>query len=175
MNQDLNGGLKLTHYNEKLPKEPLSYWRTNIEFPKFPKLEQDIDVDVVIVGAGITGITSAYLLVNEGLKVAVIESDEVLNGTTGHTTAKITAQHDLIYAEFMHSLGREKAGLYYQANSEALNFIKETVDRHSIECEFSPQDAYIYSTSEKYAKKIEKKQRLIRFRNRRGIVGHDSV
>lgn len=146
----------MTHYEEMLPKESLSYWRTHIEFPAFPKLEQDIDVDVVIVGAGITGITSAYLLVEEGLKVAVIDSDEVLNGTTGHTTAKITAQHDLIYAEFMHSLGREKAGFYYQANSEALKFMKETVDKHSIECEFSSQDAYIYSTTEKFAKKIVK-------------------
>ncbi|REB07115.1 FAD-dependent oxidoreductase [Sporosarcina sp. BI001-red] len=152
----MNGGLILTLNNEKLPKEPLSYWRTNIEFPKFPKLERDIDVDVVIVGAGITGITSAYLLANEGLKVAVIDSDEVLNGTTAHTTAKITAQHDLIYAEFIHSMGRDKAGLYYQANSEALNFIKKTVDEHSIECEFSPQDSYIYATTEKCAKKVEK-------------------
>lgn len=146
----------MTKNNEKLPKEPLSYWRTDIEFPKFPKLEQDLDVDVVIVGAGISGITSAYLLVNEGLKVAVIESDEVLNGTTGHTTAKITAQHDLIYAEFIHSLGREKAELYYQANTEALEFIRKTVDTHAIECEFSPQDAYMYAVTEKYAKKIEK-------------------
>ncbi|MDW0109720.1 FAD-dependent oxidoreductase [Sporosarcina aquimarina] len=127
-----------------------------MEFPKFPKLEQDLDVDVVVVGAGITGITSAYLLANEGAKVAVLESDEVLNGTTGHTTAKITAQHDLIYAEFIHSLGREKAELYYRANTEALDFMRETVETHGIECEFSTQDAYIYATTEKYAKKIEK-------------------
>ena len=87
--------------NGKLPQHPESYWRTGIEFPEFPSLEDDLQVDVVIVGAGITGITSAYLLVNEGLKVAVIEAGQVMNGTTGHTTAKITAQHDLIYDEFI--------------------------------------------------------------------------
>ena len=60
--------------NGKLPQNPESYWRNDIEFPKFPSLEEDIQVDVIIVGAGITGITSAYLLVNEGLKVAVLEA-----------------------------------------------------------------------------------------------------
>ena len=142
--------------NGKLPPHPESYWRAGIEFPKFPSLEEDIQVDVIIVGAGITGITSAYLLVNEGLKVAVIEAGEVLNGTTGHTTAKITAQHDLIYDEYIHNIGRSNARLYYEANTQALNFIKETVDQHKIECDFSQQDAYIYATTEKYARKIEK-------------------
>lgn len=145
----------MTEYG-KLPQHPESFWRTTIEFPKFPSLEEDLQVDVIIVGAGITGITSAYLLVNEGLKVAVIEADEVLNGTTGHTTAKITAQHDLIYAEYIHNIGRSNARLYYEANTEALEFIKQTVDKHTIDCDFSQQDAYIYATTEKYARKIEK-------------------
>lgn len=142
--------------NGKLPKDPMSYWRTNIEFPEFPSLEEDLHVDVVIVGAGITGITSAYLLANEGLKVAVIEAGKVLNGTTGHTTAKITAQHDLIYDEFIQNMGRNKARLYYEANTDALNFIQETVEQHAIDCGFSTQDAYMYATTEKYARKIEK-------------------
>ena len=144
------------HANEKLPNHTESYWRTDIEFPEFPSLEEDLNVDVVIVGGGITGITSAYLLVNEGLKVAVLEAGIVLDGTTGHTTAKITAQHDLIYDEFIHNIGRSNARLYYEANSEALTFIKETVTQHKIDCDFSTQDAYIYATTEKYAKKIEK-------------------
>nr|WP_255726842.1 FAD-dependent oxidoreductase [Sporosarcina sp. ACRSM] len=151
----MNGGLIVTEYG-KLPEHPESYWRTAIEFPEFPSLEEDIQADVIIVGAGIAGITSAYLLVNEGLKVAVIEAGEVLNGTTGHTTAKITAQHDLIYDEFIHNIGRSNARLYYEANMEALRFIRETVDRHKIDCDFSQQDAYIYATTEKYARKIEK-------------------
>ncbi len=153
------GGFTVTHQNREngnLPQNPQSYWRTDIAFPEFPSLEEDLKVDVVVVGAGITGITSAYLLVNEGFKVAIIEAGKVLNGTTGHTTAKITAQHDLIYDEFIHNIGRSHARLYYEANSEALDFIKNTVNQHQIDCEFSMQDAYIYATTEKYARKIEK-------------------
>ena len=80
----------------------------------------------------------------------------MLNGTTGHTTAKITAQHDLIYDELITNMGISKARLYYEANIQALNFIKKTIDQHQIDCDFSTQDAYIYATTEKYERKIEK-------------------
>ncbi|RUL55595.1 FAD-dependent oxidoreductase [Lysinibacillus antri] len=140
----------------KLPQNPEPYWREFIDLPEFPQLNEDIDVDVVIVGGGITGLTSAYLLVNEGLKVAVLEADKLLNGTTGHTTAKITAQHDLIYDEFLHNFGRSKARLYYEANTDALNFIRKTVEEHQIDCDLQEEDAYIYATTDDYASKLEK-------------------
>lgn len=149
----------MTQNNEidgKLPKDPEPYWRDFIKLPEFPQLKEDLQVDVVIVGGGITGLTSAYLLVNEGLKVAVLEADKLLNGTTGHTTAKITAQHDLIYDEFVRNFGRNTARLYYEANIDALNFIKKTVEEHQIDCDFSEQDAYVYATTDEYARKLEK-------------------
>ncbi|WP_252504304.1 FAD-dependent oxidoreductase [Sporosarcina sp. Marseille-Q4943] len=142
--------------NGKLPEHPEPFWRTSVEFPSFPSLKEDLEVDVIVVGAGITGITSAYLLANEGRKVAVIEADKVLNGTTGHTTAKVTAQHDLIYDEFIQNMGRSTARMYYEANIEALEFINKTVEEQGIDCDFTREDAYIYSVSEKYARKIEK-------------------
>lgn len=142
--------------NGKLPEHPESFWRTSVDSPTFPSLDEDLDVDVIVVGGGITGITSAYLLAQDGLKVAVIEADKVLNGTTGHTTAKITAQHDLIYDEFIQNMGRTTARLYYDANMEALAFIKKTVEEHQIDCDFTTVDAYIYSVTEKYAEKIKK-------------------
>ena len=144
------------HKGGKLPQVPETYWRDFIDLPEFPRLDEDIQVDVVIVGGGITGLTSAYLLVNEGLKVALLEADKLLNGTTGHTTAKITAQHDLIYDEFLQNFGRTTARLYYEANTEALNFIKETISEHGIQCDFSEEDAYLYATTDEYARKIEK-------------------
>ena len=65
---------------------------------------------MAIVGAGITGITAAYLLSKEGLKVALLEAGSVLNGTTGHTTAKLTAQHGIIYDELINHFGKKKLG-----------------------------------------------------------------
>lgn len=94
------------HDNGKLPFSTESYWTNTIHLPEYPSLKEDLQVDVIIVGGGITGITSAYLLVNEGLKVAIIEADKLLHGTTGHTSAKITAQHDLIYDELIRNAGK---------------------------------------------------------------------
>lgn len=133
---------------------PRTYWR-EIELPTFEKLNEDITVDVAIVGAGITGITAAYLLAKEGVKVAVIEAGGVLNGTTGHTTAKLTAQHGLIYDELINHFGEEKAKLYYDSASSAIQFVEATMNEKGIDCDFSKQDAYVYANSDEYAQKIE--------------------
>ncbi|WP_445486899.1 FAD-dependent oxidoreductase [Niallia sp. 03133] len=154
-----NGGLSVSNYNYangKLPQDSISYWTKDIQLPDFPSLDEDLNVDVVIVGGGITGITSAYLLVNEGFNVAILEAGKLLNGTTGHTTAKITAQHGLIYDELIQNIGVSTASLYYEANTEALQFIQKLIDNHQIPCDFVHQDAYLYSTTEEYASKLEK-------------------
>ncbi len=113
--------------NKNLPKTPESYWIDSTDFQGFSSLEEDTKVDVTIVGGGITGITTAYLLANDGMKVAILEADQILHGTTGHTTAKVTVQHGLIYDELIQHMGKENAQLYYQANNMALHFIKKTV------------------------------------------------
>ena len=84
---------------------PKTFWR-EIELPTYEPLNEDLSVDVAVVGAGITGITAAYFLSKEGLKVAILEAGGVLNGTTGHTTAKLTAQHGMIYDEFINHFGK---------------------------------------------------------------------
>ncbi|WP_160723904.1 FAD-dependent oxidoreductase [Bacillus sp. USDA818B3_A] len=138
--------------NEK--KYPRTYWR-EIELPAFKSLDQDISVDVAIVGAGITGITAAYLLTKEGLKVALLEAGGILNGTTGHTTAKLTAQHGLIYDEFINHFGKEKARMYYDSMMTAVQFVENTTKEKGIDCDFSKQDAYVYATTEEYADKLQ--------------------
>ncbi|MBM7650688.1 FAD-dependent oxidoreductase [Neobacillus cucumis] len=135
-------------------KFPRTYWR-EIELPTFQSLDQDINVDVAIVGGGITGITAAYLLTKEGLNVAILEAGGILNGTTGHTTAKLTAQHGLIYDEFIHHLGKEKARKYYESMMMAVQFVENTVKEKGIDCDFSKQEAYVYATTDEYAAKLK--------------------
>jgi glycine/D-amino acid oxidase-like deaminating enzyme/nitrite reductase/ring-hydroxylating ferredoxin subunit len=131
-------------------KFPKTYWR-EIALPTFEKLSEDVTVDVAIVGAGIAGITAAYQLSKEGLKVALIEAGSVLNGTTGHTTAKLTAQHGIIYDELISHFGEEKARLYYESHMHAIQF----VENKGIDCDFSREDAYVYASTEQYARDIE--------------------
>lgn len=145
-----------------MPSSPEPYWRDSVDLPTFSKLEEDLTVDVAIVGGGITGITSGYLLAKQGLKVAILEASTILNGTTGHTTAKVTAQHSNFYDELIQHVGLEQAKLYYQANDDALRFIRQLVQTNNIPCDFAEEDAYIYTTSKQNVAKINKEMEAYR-------------
>lgn len=146
----------MTNPENKMPNRSESYWKDSTDIPTFQSLQKDLDVDVAIVGAGITGVTTAYLLVKAGVKVALIDADPILKGTTSHTTAKITAQHDVIYDELIQHIGLEKAKLYYEANTEAIHFIRNTIKENKIDCDFSDETAYIYTNSDQNLNKLHK-------------------
>ncbi len=140
---------------EKMPVFPEPFWRESVDLQSFAPLKEDIEADAIIVGGGITGITAGYLLAKEGRKVVLLESGQLLNGTTGHTTAKVTAQHGLIYDELINHMGNVKAKQYYDANTEALAFIKETVAAEKIDCEFTEDEALIFTLSDNEAQNLE--------------------
>ena len=143
-------------HSTQLPQYPESLWRASTELPTFPQLKEDITVDVGIVGAGITGITTAYLLSKEGFKVALLDAGQILQGTTGHTTAKVTTQHGMIYDELIQHFGVEQASKYYHANNEALQFMAQTVKDLDISCEWKVEDAYLYAEGEQAKAKLLK-------------------
>src|SRR5699024_4337071 len=96
------------------------------------------------------------LLQKAGKSVALLEADWVLNGTTGHTTAKITAQHGLIYDELLSTVGKKQARLYFEANRDALTFIDDLVSEQEMQCDFSKQASYVYATKAASEENINK-------------------
>lgn len=142
--------------NTSLPEETQSYWLDSVTLEKYPALEENVEVDVCVVGGGITGLTTAYVLSKTGKKVVLLEANEIIGGTTGHTSAKVTAQHGFIYDSFLGSLGKANAKLYYDANTEAMEFIESTIKELQIECDFSKEDAYLFAETEEGAEKIKK-------------------
>lgn len=143
----------------QMPQIPGSYWHDSTSFQPFPKLEQSLKVDVGIVGGGITGITAAYLLSKADLKVALLDAGTILHGTTGHTTAKITAQHGLIYDELIQHFGVEHVLNYYEANVEAKRMIEQWIKEYNIECEYQQEDAYLFTNSTTHISKLEREQK----------------
>ena len=131
------------------------YWISSASTIDYPILSDDINVDVAIIGGGIVGITSAFLLKRKGLKVAIIEANKIAHGTTGHTTAKITSQHNLIYDKIIRKMGEEKARQYAEANQAAIHFIANLVKEKNIDCDFCWRSAYVYTQSDEYIEKIE--------------------
>lgn len=106
----------------------------------------DKEFDILIIGAGLTGLNTAYLLKDSDYKIGIIEGSKIGFGTTGYTTAKITIQHDLIYDYLINSFSLEEAKQYLKANEEGINLIKKIISDHNIECDFKEQTAYVYTT-----------------------------
>ena len=121
-----------------------SVWVATAPDPGFGQLRGRLSVDVVVIGAGITGLTTALQLKRGGARVAVLERNEVASGATGNTTAKITSLHTLVYADLIRSLGRERAHQYAWANQAGLDTVAGLVDAETIECDFSRRPAVTY-------------------------------
>lgn len=125
-----------------------SVWSESCKFRKREALNKDIKTDVLVIGAGIAGILTAYMLKQKGREVIVIDASEIVSGNTKNTTAKITSQHDLIYSKLITEFGEEKARQYAKANELAIKKYKEIIEDKRIECDFEEKPAYVYSLNE---------------------------
>ncbi len=134
----------------------ISYWNMTANKFKYPKLKNNLNVDTLIIGGGITGITSAYCLVNKGVKPILIEAENLCEGTTGNTTGKLTIQHNMIYGDILNKYGEAFAKQYANSQTSALEFIREVVNRESIDCQFTDTTSYIYASTQKEKKLLEK-------------------
>jgi glycine/D-amino acid oxidase-like deaminating enzyme len=114
-----------------------SLWlETAPEAPVFARLDADLTADVCVIGGGIAGITTALLLHEAGARVVVLEASRIGHGVTGHTTAKVSSQHGLIYAQLRAKHGADAARGYGAANEAGLAWIAARVERDGIECDF---------------------------------------
>jgi glycine/D-amino acid oxidase-like deaminating enzyme/nitrite reductase/ring-hydroxylating ferredoxin subunit len=118
---------------------PESYWVASTPETSFGPQKDDVEVDVAVVGAGITGLTAASLLVEEGRTVAVVEHDRVAHGASGYNTAKLTSGHNLLYK----GLGERKGRLYAAANQAAIDF----VEGRGISCDFRRRSNFVYAAA----------------------------
>ncbi|WP_255993848.1 FAD-dependent oxidoreductase [Clostridium perfringens] len=125
-----------------------SLWSESCKFRKREALNKDIKTDVLVIGAGIAGILTAYMLKQKGRDVVLIDAAEIASGNTKNTTAKITSQHDLIYSKLITEFGEEKARQYAKANELAIKKYKEIIENRRIECDFEEKPAYVYSLNE---------------------------
>lgn len=101
--------------------------------------------DVIVIGAGMAGLLTAYRLKKQGKNVLVLEAKTISSGQTGRTTAKITCQHDIKYSKLLKTLGYEKAKQYAKANKEAIREYEKIIMENGIECDFKRTSAYLYT------------------------------
>lgn len=101
--------------------------------------------DVIVIGAGLTGLLTAWHLIQSGFKVIILEAREVGTGTSGCTTGKITSQHRIFYHQFLQDHGQEKGRIYAEANQWAVQAYIDLIENEHINCHIQVLPAYVYS------------------------------
>ena len=128
--------------------EHIPIWQRSVEIPRREALEGDLETDALIIGGGMAGILTAYQLKKRGVRCAVIETARIGGGQTCRTTAKITAQHGLIYTALSERFGPERAAHYAQASALAIAEYARIVENERIECGFRRAPAYLYAAAD---------------------------
>ncbi|MGH8016993.1 MAG: FAD-dependent oxidoreductase [Opitutaceae bacterium] len=121
------------------------WWLENVRFPEFPRLDRDLQVDVVVIGGGITGITTAFLLKRAGHTVALLERGRCASVDTGFTTAHLTCVPDIGVEDLILSFGKDAARAVWEAGSAAVDQIEALVREESIDCGFHRVSTHIHA------------------------------
>ena len=130
-----------------------SLWLATSSAPDFPKLEGRVEVDVVVVGGGITGLTTAYLLKKTGCRVAVVDQRSVGGGETAQTTAHVTFVTDSRLGELVSRIGKRQAQALWDAGHVAMAQIEAIAQELEIDCELRRAPGYLFAALDKDTKK----------------------
>ncbi len=133
-----------------------SIWKSTVQLPEREAIKGDTEVENLVIGGGMAGILIAYFLQRKGREVMVIEAKRVASGQTGNTTAKITAQHGLIYDKLIHKVSPDKAEQYARANWDAMKMYERIVEEERIECHLEHLPAFLYTTEEEMVSELRR-------------------
>ncbi|HZI79198.1 MAG TPA: FAD-dependent oxidoreductase [Vicinamibacterales bacterium] len=122
-----------------------SYWTDSASLPAFAPLDRDKRADVVVVGGGITGLTTAYLLTRAGRSVVLLERGRCAQIDTGHTTAHLTMVTDTRLTELVSRFGRTHAQAAWDAGRAAIAQIDDIACEHEIDCAFKWVEGYLHA------------------------------
>ena len=135
-----------------------SLWLAGPARHKYPRLTRELEVDVAVIGGGITGLTTALMLKREGARVAVIEARRVGSGVTGCTTAKVSALHQTIYCTLRRYHGEEGAAVYAEASLAAVELIARLNEEERIDCDLERGAAFTYAADAEQRSVVEAEQ-----------------
>lgn len=138
-----------------LQEHNISLWVGTAPEASWPPLNGDVEVDVAVIGAGITGLSTAAMLKRAGVRVAVIEAGRVASGATGYTTAKVSSLHGVMYADLLEDTGEDFARQYADANEAGIAEVARLVDELSIDCDFRRGDAFSYTEDADQVERIQ--------------------
>lgn len=136
--------------------QSLSFWIDSVKPLAFETLNRPIDTEVLIVGGGIAGLTTAYCLLKAGRKIALVEDGLIGSGETGRTTAHLTCALDDRYYEIEQAFGEEGSRLAAESHNAAIDWIERTVAQEQIDCDFERVDGFLFLHPSEKRENLEK-------------------
>lgn len=134
--------------NPHHPGESISYWSATENISTFDTLARNLRTDVCIVGGGIAGLTTAYLLMKEGKKVCVLESFELASGQTSRTSAHLSNVLGTRYFDLEKYHGSNGPFMAAESHREAIQKIEDIITHEKIDCDFEYLDGFLFSDNE---------------------------
>ncbi|MBQ4634206.1 MAG: FAD-dependent oxidoreductase [Bacilli bacterium] len=125
-----------------------------------PTLKQNLEVDVLIIGGGLTGISTAYHLINSNLNVCLVEKNKIGSGVSSRTTGKLTFLQENIYSKLYKFHGLEKTKLYLDSQIEAINLAKKIIETNNIDCNLEKVKSYVFNKYEE--NKLKKEIKILK-------------
>lgn len=137
-----------------MQKKPV--WPLNLTtIPTYPKLEKSIEVDVAIIGAGITGLTAAMQLIDSDKSIAIVEADTIGSGTTGYSTANLYVPVQSYYQQLSTKFNKQTAAIIAQSRKAAIDYIERVTTERAINCQFQRRPWYMFTKLTENNAKVE--------------------
>ena len=138
-----------------------SIWLDNYKDNNVKELNQDLTLDVLIIGGGITGISTLYNLRKSKLKIALVEKDLIGHSATGHTTGKINYLQELIYYDLEKKYNLDVAKLYLESQLIAIKQIINIIKKEKIDCNLEKVASYVYTDKLEDIDKLKREKEIL--------------
>ena len=138
----------------------MSIWNKKEIKKDLQKLNKDIETDVLIIGAGITGMTTAYFLKDKN--ICVVDANKIGHGVTLNTTAKINYFQERIYTKIKNIRDEKSAVKYLKSQVCAIKNIKEIIEKENIDCDFKRVDSYVFANKKSEVEPLKKEVEFLK-------------
>lgn len=138
-----------------------SLWMKDEDKSNIKELNKNLNVDILIIGGGITGLTTLYNLRNSNLKITLVDASLIGHGVSGNTTGKINYLQELTYQEIVKKHSLDVAKLYLESQKSATKFITDIINSEKIKCDLTVTDSYVYTNKEEEIEKIKLEKKIL--------------
>lgn len=139
-----------------------SIWEDTIKRNSYPQLKKDISTDVLIIGLGITGLSTAYQLRDSKLSIAAVDSHQIGSGTTSRTTGKLTYLQNDTYSYLLKNINKKTATNYLESQLEAIKIVKSIIKDNSIKCDLEEVPSYIWADNKEQINMVIKEKNFLK-------------